>query len=261
MFLLFGYSKMSLCIYRERDECMYQWESRVRFSETGEDGRMTMVALMNIFQDTTDLHSEAIGVDTEDLAARNRAWLINSWQVFVKRRPGEGEYYTAETRAWKFDRFYGHRNFALYDRAGERLAVANSLWFFVDTKRMRPVRPTQEDIEPYGLDPRLGMDYAASRKIPLPEQMREEETFRVGRDSLDRNHHVNNVAYIRMASDYLPEEYAELRVEYSLAAKLGDRIVLRVGEKPDGWTAVALDREDGKNFAIVEARTEGGRDV
>ncbi|MCD8330304.1 MAG: thioesterase [Lachnospiraceae bacterium] len=235
---------------------MYQWKDRARFSEIGEDGRMTLTALMNVFQDCANFQSDSLGVGADYLAAKKRAWLMNFWQVFVERYPREREQYTVETRAWKFDRFYGHRNFALFDEAGERMACANSIWFFVDTERMRPVRPTQEDLEPYGVDPCIEMEYADSRKIPLPKQMRREEPFPVRRANLDINHHVNNVQYIRMAAEYFPADLDvyEMRVEYNLAATLGDILVPMTGERGDGWFVVALCREDGRTCAVVEVR-------
>ena len=40
---------------------MYTWDSRVRFSEIGEDKRLTLDGILNYFQDSSTFHSEDIG--------------------------------------------------------------------------------------------------------------------------------------------------------------------------------------------------------
>ncbi len=51
------------------------------------------------------------------------------------------------------------------------------------------------------------MEYA-DRKICVPEEMEEQESFQVAKHHLDINHHVNNAQYIKMAEEYLPEGFA-----------------------------------------------------
>ena len=41
----------------------YEWKCRVRYSETGVDGKLTLPALVNYFQDCSTFHSESLGLD------------------------------------------------------------------------------------------------------------------------------------------------------------------------------------------------------
>ena len=84
------------------------------------------------------------------------------------------------------------------------------------------------------------MEYA-DRKICVPEEMEEQESFQVAKHHLDINHHVNNAQYIKMAEEYLPEGFAlkEMQTEYKKAAMLHDVIVPRVARE-DGRLTVAL---------------------
>ena len=234
---------------------MYRFYDRVRFSEMDENGQMTIPAIMNIFQDCSDYQSEELGIGHSFLASRQRAWVLSFWQVFFERFPADRENFAAETRPWKFEHFMGHRNFALYDEEGRAMVKADSLWTMLDTRRMRPVRPAEDENAPYGVDEPLDMAYAETRKILLPEDRKEMPPVTVCRAHLDMNHHVNNVQYIQMALECLPEvrNIYEMRTEYRLAAVLGDRIFPRVGER-DGWQVVSLEREDGKIFAVTAVR-------
>ena len=40
----------------------YSFNSRVRYSETGEDGRLTLPGVLNYFQDCCTFHAESIGL-------------------------------------------------------------------------------------------------------------------------------------------------------------------------------------------------------
>ena len=40
---------------------MYSFESKVRYSEVGEDTRMTLYSVLNYFQDCSVFHSESVG--------------------------------------------------------------------------------------------------------------------------------------------------------------------------------------------------------
>ena len=235
---------------------MFSYEGYVGFSQVDESGRMTLTHLIDAMQDCTDRHSESIGAGREFVEARHRAWLMNFWQILIDRYPMEHETYRIETRPWKFERFFGDRNFALYDREGAPMVRANSVWFYVDTDRMRPVRPTEEEIAPYGLDEPIEMDYARLRKIRVPEFLEDRESFPVLRSHLDMNHHVNNGKYIMMASEYIPEDWdvAELRTEYRVAARYGDRIFPKVGYSEEGELIVALCNEEGNPYAVVSFR-------
>ena len=56
----------------------YSFESRVRYSEIGEDKRLTMTGLLNYFQDCTTFHSEAVGRGMEVLESIRHVWVLSS---------------------------------------------------------------------------------------------------------------------------------------------------------------------------------------
>ncbi len=73
-----------------------------------------------------------IGAWVKYLASRNGAWVLNSWQLEVKRFPKECEFVTVETWASGFHRFHGDRNFLMKDEGGETIAYANLIWVYMD---------------------------------------------------------------------------------------------------------------------------------
>ncbi len=70
---------------------MYEFDSRVRYSEVDHHGTMTVPALINYFQDCSTFQSEDLGIGTTVLKEEKRAWLLSYWQVILNRKPELGE--------------------------------------------------------------------------------------------------------------------------------------------------------------------------
>ena len=231
---------------------MYTWDSRVRFSEIGEDKRLTLDGILNYFQDSSTFHSEDIGNGMEVVESLHRVWVLSSWQIVVNEYPKIGERIKLGTWPYDFNRFLGGRNFIMYGDDGRVLAYANSLWTYLNSENGRPARVDDRILELYTLEPKYEMDYA-DRKITLPEEMTAQNAFPVEVYHLDTNHHVNNGQYVKMAGAYLPKEFeiAQMRAEYKKSALLGDMIYPKVAVEEDK-VIVSLDDEAGNTFTVVE---------
>ena len=140
------------------------------------------------------------------------------------------------------------------DENGELIAYANSLWTFLDAVAGKPVNPDEKQLQAYALGEKLDMDYS-SRKIAIPEGMKEYPSFQVRSHHLDTNHHVNNGQYVLMAQEYLPEDFTvgQMRAEYKKQAVLNDVILPKVKEEEDVYTVV-LESPEKEVYAVVELR-------
>ena len=64
---------------------MYTWDSRVRFSEIGEDKRLTLDGILNYFQDSSTFHSEDIGNGMEVVESLKRVWVLSSFFLILSQ--------------------------------------------------------------------------------------------------------------------------------------------------------------------------------
>lgn len=231
---------------------MYEFESRVRYSETDSDGKMTWLALMDYFQDCSVFHSEEVNLSIEYLMEHHMAWILSSWQICLNRMPRLAENITVQTWPYGMKGFYGYRNFSMNDIDGNRLAYANSVWVLMDLEKGRPVRVPEEMPDKYGIDKQLPME-CSSRKIALPERYEQKQSMVVPGYFMDTNHHMNNSRYVQVALEYLPERFetSEIRVEYRKAAVQGDVLIPRVTQQ-QGQVIVALCAEDESVYAVIE---------
>lgn len=229
---------------------MYQFESRIRFSETDKDRKLRLDSIVNYFQDCSNMESESLGVGLDNLNARHNSWLMTFWQIVIDRYPVLDQEVEVMTRAIRCEKIFGHRNFMIMDH-GEPMVKANSIWVLTDMQTGRPVRVTPEEAALYGEAEPVEMDYAP-RKIKVESPGEAGTAVIVQNYHLDIYHHMNNGQYVRLAMGCLPE-YAcvrELRVEYRNPATLGDVMIPVVHHEP-GRTVVEWTDEEGKVYAVV----------
>lgn len=231
---------------------MYTFDSRIRYSEIDADGKLSMAALINYFQDCSTFQSEELGVGIEYLGKRHLAWVLVSWQIEVDRYPGLCEKVTIGTKPHEMKSFMGVRNFLLMDEQGALLAKANSVWTLLDMDTGKPFRVPAEIAEKYPLEAPLEMK-PLGRKISVPEGGIFHAPVTVGVEHLDTNHHVNNQQYLEIAMHYLPQSFpiGLLRAEYKRQAHLGDRLVPYVTER-EGSVYVSLLDEAGAVYMAAE---------
>ena len=250
-------SEEVLFFYKE-SECMaYSFSGRVRYSEIGENGLLTLPGILNYFQDCSTFQSEEVGLGIDILKEWKRIWVLSAWQVIVERYPYMGEEIRISTWAYGFRGFMGMRNFTMETEGGERLAYANTFWTYINAENGLPVRLEAKDTEGYigkegKFETKLEMNYAP-RKIVIPEKCENQESFTVQKHHLDTNHHVNNSQYVQMAMDYLPEGFQirQMRAEYKQQARLNDIIYPSRATNEEKIT-ILLNDQKGEPYAIVE---------
>lgn len=231
---------------------MYKIDTKVRYSECGENGKIKLASIINYFQDSSSAHSESLGVGIDYLKEKNRIWVLNSWQIIVDRYPAAHEEIEITTWPTGFKGVFGPRNFCMKSPNGEMLAYANTLWVYMDLERGVPTKPDEAEKEIYGQEPPLEMAYAP-RKIKLPEEAVVVDTVSVRKYYIDTNSHMNNSQYVQLAVEVLPDDFQvhEVRVEYKKSAVYGDKIVLKRAIEESRIVVELCDTENIP-YAVVE---------
>lgn len=231
---------------------MYAFDSRIRYSETDSEGRLTLNALLNYFQDCSTFHSEDVGLGIGYMKEIGQVWVLSAWQIVVNRYPQLGEKVRIVTLPYELKAFLGYRNFAMLDEKGEYIAKANSLWSLLDVTTGKPVIVNEAMRKGYVADEKLDMDYAP-RKITVPEGGQLLESIVAKKHHLDTNHHVNNGQYVNIAMEYLPDDFVirQMRAEYKKQAFLEDVLHPYVVQTENGYI-ICLQDEEGRPYVSVE---------
>ena len=233
---------------------MYSFNERIRYSELGEDGELSLLGLLNLFQDCSTFQSEDLGLGIEYLQGKREAWWVNSWQIDISKLPVLGQRVEVGTFAYAFKSFYGFRNFFLKDENGEFLVKADSIWFHYDLDNKRPTKPTDEALCKYmaGNDKHMEMTKIV-RKFDIPSDYELGDEIIVTKNDLDTNHHMNNAIYVGKARNLIDKDFKvkKIGVQYKKAAVLHDIILPRITKDKDSYIINLADK-NGDTYAVVK---------
>ena len=231
---------------------MYEYDIRVGYSRVDEEKKLSIAGLIDLFQDCSTFQSEDLGVGFDYCRERGFFWVVNSWQVEIDRLPSLCENISVFTYPVDFRGFVGKRCFGI--RAdGEVIIRCYSIWSLLSTTDYRPVKMNEEMAEKYKTEEPLPMG-TITRKISVPEGGDIKPPVTIEPVHLDANHHVNNGKYVSIAAAYLPEgmQIRGFRAMYLAQAFLGDKMIPRVCEIPEGGYVVSLETSEGAPYAIME---------
>jgi acyl-ACP thioesterase len=185
------------------------------------------------------------------LSARNRVWLLNSWHLKLLNPICLGDEIIIGTWPYDFKGIYGYRNFIMKSSNDEVLAVASSIWVYIDTVTGKPTR-IPADLNGYTIEPPYPMG-PTERKIEANGNGITFPPITVVKSNIDSYNHVNNGQYIKMAEQYIPDDFmiSSIRAEYRMQAVLGDQIIPKIIAEEDRYL-ILLDSIDNKTYSIVE---------
>lgn len=233
---------------------MFQFESKVRYSEVNSNRTLKLAALTDYLQDCCTFQSEEMGVGMDYLKDFHGCWVLSSWEIVIEKLPKLSDIIKVGTFPYDFKGFYGLRNFCVENEASERIAFANSLWVYMNTETMKPDRVPESIIAAYHDKEETPISYDWSeRKIKVEGDGVALKPVEVSQYFIDTNHHMNNGKYIMVAEGYLPEgfEVGRIRAEYKKAAVFGD-ILHPIVYKEENVVTVELADEASKPYAVVQ---------
>ena len=240
---------------------MYSFSGRVRYSETDQNGRLTIKSLMDYFQDCSVFHSESVGSGWTTLAGQGCAWLVAAWQIHIHELPYLGEELVSQTWPVTVSGRVATREFVLMRPDGTRLAEADSLWLYYSLQEKRAIKIPASEEARYQADiaPRLELPKTHLTIHPTGNPQRSSQTV-VTEHLLDTNNHVNNAYYVEIArkAAHISDDIAAIEVSYRKAAVLGDVIVAEVYHEPSG---ICCELTDGNGGIFATVRMHTSSDV
>lgn len=234
---------------------MYSLKYKVTTSTCDTEGRLKLYSALQMMQDCSEMWLESEPVVKEYFRRENMAQLLASRQVEIIRVPTFKEALTVTTSVYEMKPMYGFRNTFIYDAEGKPCYRTWSMGAFVDMNNGKLKRVDDSVAQSLLIEPKQEMNYR-DRRIILPKsEGQAADSIKVMRADIDYNRHVNNANYIRMAMELLPDDFivTGMRVEYRVAAKLGDTLTPTVYEIENGFiVALSIGKEAS---AIVEFTT------
>ena len=239
---------------------MYSLTYKVTTSTCDSEGKLKLYSALQMMQDCSEMWIDSEPGVKQYFTEQNMAQLLATRQVEIVRVPEYKEELTVTTSVYGMKPMFGFRNTFIYDAQGKPCYKTWSMGAFVDKAAGKLKRVDEATIQSMKLEPQLEMNYK-DRRIILPKGRSSEshpslledgrvateldkvkdggevlEPIKVLRADIDYNKHMNNANYVRMAMELLPEDFVVngLRVEYRVAAKLGDCLTPTIYQIADG---------------------------
>ena len=216
---------------------MYSLNYQVTTSTCDSEGKLKLYSALQMMQDCSEMWIDSEPGVKQYFTEQNMAQLLATRQVEVIRVPDYKEKLTVTTSVYGMKPMFGFRNTFIYDSEGKPCYRTWSMGAFVDKTAGKLKRVDDATIASMTLEPQLEMNYKDRRIILPKEDGTVLDPIRVLRADIDYNKHVNNANYVRMALELLPEGFMVhgLRVEYRVAAKLGDVLIPTIYEIEGGY--------------------------
>lgn len=186
----------------------FEKDYSIHYYETGKDQKLNISSLLCFFEEMALLQSESKQVGLDYYTKHKIAWMLYQFDIRLHNPPQFLQNIKVVTQPSGFFRFFGYRNFHVFDNQNNELITAHSSWLFVNTENKRPTKIHDEITLAYGLP--LNADTKEDFE-PIPEfkECQYQKEFQVRYSDIDFNKHVNNVKYVEWAMEAIPVEVHE----------------------------------------------------
>lgn len=213
--------------------------------DIGNENKATNKAILKYLENIACRHSDEVGYGINTIEKTNAVWILLDWKLEVIERPSYGQ--TIKVRTWsrKMEKCCAYRDFEVYDENENKLARATTKWVLLeaDTRKIQRI-PEQFPIE-YKQETERHAFEEEIDKIHEPETEEVSIKLKTRRTDLDINNHVNNLNYLDLAYEVLPEEI------YNKDLK-NVRITYKHQTEPGETVNISYTQQEGKNIITIK---------
>ena len=203
---------------------------KISVSHVGNGNILTNYGLLLLLQEAAASASQSVGYGPHTIHQTNVVWLLLNWKLKVFSRPKWDEEVTVKTWPRKSIKCYSYRDFEVYDKNNDLVAIATSKWVLFDVKKNNISNIPDEFKNVYGYVDKMVFENEIKSKINEPENSKKTFEHTILRRDLDTNNHTNNAHYLSFAYEALPKnifdnvDFKNTQIMYKHESKLGDKI-------------------------------------
>ncbi|MBQ4424901.1 MAG: hypothetical protein II882_04085 [Lachnospiraceae bacterium] len=225
----------------------YAFEEKytLRVTDCDMHGHIKTSRLLELLQELAGDHVDELGFGRAYTFPRGIAWIVVRQRIEFTRVPRLGETLTLRTWPGRTMHTICPRYTVIEDSEGREVLKACFIWVLMDLTTRSMVMPSKYGvlIDPPPLEAPMKMPRSPEL---LPENRR--FSFTVPYSYMDINGHMNNTRYLDMAEDAIAapkdgKELRELTVEFSMELRLGESMVVLVGEEENRFSFRGISGE------------------
>ena len=225
--------------------------------DVGTNNKATNKAMLKYLENIACRHSDEVGYGINTIEQTGVVWILLDWKFKVIERPLYGQTIKVKTWSRKMEKFYAYRDFEIYDENDNILAIATTKWVLLDANTRKIQRIPEELVSKYKQETELQVFQNEIEKLHKPESEECSIEVKIRRTDIDINNHVNNLNYLDLAYEILPDEIYNqdinnVRITYKHQTKR--REIVNVGYTKQNEKNIVTIKTQNKEelHAIVE---------
>lgn len=225
--------------------------------DVGATKKATIKAMMKYLENIACSHSDIVGYGINTIEETGVVWILLDWKFKIIERPKYGQNIKVRTWSRKMEKCSAYRDFQILDENGNVLAIATTKWVLLDASTRKIQRIPEEFTTKYQSEPERNVFGEEIEKLQETENEEYSVQVKTRRTDLDINNHVNNLNYLDLAYEVLPDEVynAELknvRITYKHQTEPGEIVNVSYTKKENKNIITIKTENKDKLHAIVE---------
>jgi len=228
----------------------------IGYSDITKDSTLSNTSLLKLFENVASMHSR---VAKDDINESDGRWFLTGYHVKITKRPVYGETVTINTWSRDMKGVQASREFEVYNEKGELCLTGLSNWIRINAQTLRLERITPELYEAYGSEPEhTNFNYSWIEKLKESETPDFDKEFHIERNFIDANNHMNNVYYLDLVTNVLPEEIYqagelnEFLIMYKSAIKYDETVNCSFATEDDGYRITIKSQDKSDLKAVIK---------
>lgn len=225
---------------------------RIGLTSLNKSNYISNKGLLSMLEDIAEMHSSSVGYGVTDIEKTNFSWALLNWKVKIISRPKYGDIITIKTWSRYNTKLYCYRDFEILNSNGDIIGIASSKWVLIDIEKGRIAKIEDELISKYNPETKSVFGILELPKLEELNNYSNSLNYKIRKSDIDINNHMNNLCYLDIASEVLPEnlcylnECNEFEIMYKKQIKLDDNIVAYYGIDDNKINYVVVKSSDGK---------------
>lgn len=226
---------------------VYKDNFHVRFLDVTPQNILKLSALANYFQEIAGEHSSQAGFGLYNISNIGFTWILLGWSIKINRLPKWNDIVQVVTWHKGGNELFSYRDFKAYVDS-ELIAVASSKWVACNATSGTISKIPQEFLSQFQAESKNALE-CDFKKIAEPKKIDRQFPYTILRHDIDTNNHMNNIKYITLALEALPDNIYHtsikyIEVMYKNAAALNEEIVCLYSEINQNEHIVTIKSKD-----------------
>lgn len=237
---------------------IYSENFKVTLPDVGENNCLTNKGILRMLQEIACTHSATRGFGVNDTHSTGLGWIILNWKLQVFSRPVWNTKLKINTWSSSQSLLFFTRDFEVFDEYNNLIAIATSKWVLFDIKKGSLAKITDDFKAMYEEVDKHVFDKPVIEKLKEPENSQMVSGYTVQKRDIDTNHHVNNLIYLDLAYEVLPDDiffntdFKNVEIMYKHEAKLGETLNLFYAEINNSTFITIKNNDNDKIHCIIK---------